>query len=99
MGKKFIILNIYTPYESSQNEDEYLNRLDCVMSFIQDNATTCFFIVGDMNADVYDGGSLFANNLIEFCSDNGLVLSSKEHLPAKSFTYTVSVMHGTQPCG
>lgn len=43
-GKRFIILNIYTPYERPQNEDEYLNRLACVMSFIQDNATTCFFI-------------------------------------------------------
>lgn len=25
-GQKFIILNIYTPYDCSQNEDEYLNR-------------------------------------------------------------------------
>lgn len=55
------------------------------MSFIQDNATTCFFIVGDMNAVVSGGSSLFANHLIKFWSDNGLVLLSKE--PAKSYKY------------
>ena len=26
-NKEFSILNVYTPYESQQNEDEYLNRL------------------------------------------------------------------------
>lgn len=58
--KNFTILNIYTPYECSQNKDEYLDRLACVMAFIQDNASTLFFIVGDMNADVSDGSSVFA---------------------------------------
>ena len=37
------------------------------MSFIQDNASTCFFIVGDFNADV----SVFAKHVVQFCSDNG----------------------------
>ena len=93
--KNIIILNIYTPYECSQNEDEYLNRLAWVMSFIQDNASTCFFIVGDMNADVSDGSSIFANHLMQFCSDNGLVLSSKLLLPDSSYTYISEAWHTT----
>jgi len=71
---------------STQNEDEYLNRVACVMSFIQDNVSTCVFIMDDMNADVSDGCSLFANHIMHFCSDNGLILSSKVHLPDNSYT-------------
>lgn len=93
--KNFIILNIYTPYECSQNEEEYLNRLACVMSFIQDNASTCFFIVGDMNADVSDGSALFAKHLMQFCFDNGLILSSKVLLPDSSYTYISEAWHTT----
>ena len=30
------------------------------MSFIKDNASTCIYVVGDMNADVSDVNFLFA---------------------------------------
>ena len=33
--KSIIILNVYTPYECIQNEDEYLSRLAFIMSFIR----------------------------------------------------------------
>jgi len=46
--KKFIILNIYTLYERHRNEDEFLNWLSYVISFNQENASTCFFNVGDI---------------------------------------------------
>ena len=93
--KKFIILNIYTPYECYQNEGEYLNRLACVMSFIQDCASTCIYVVGDMNADVPDVNSLFANHLMQFCSDGGLILSSKVLMPDNSYTYISEAWHTT----
>jgi len=32
-NKEFIILNIYTPYECQQNEDEYLHRLAFIKYF------------------------------------------------------------------
>lgn len=35
-GKIFIILNIYTPYESYDHVDEYVSRLAFVQSFIED---------------------------------------------------------------
>lgn len=56
---------------------------------------TCFFIVGDMNADISDSSSLFGNHLLQFCSDNGLILSSKVHLPANSYTYISEAWHTT----
>lgn len=64
-----------------------------LMSFIQDNASTCVFIVGDMNANVSDGNSLFSNQLLQCCSGNGLFLSSKMLLPKNSYTYISEAWH------
>lgn len=63
------------------------------MSFIHDSASTCVYIVGDMNADVSDGNSLFANHLLQCCYDNGLFLSSKIILPDNSYTYISEGWH------
>lgn len=48
-----------------------------------------------MNADITDSKSLFANHLNQFCEDNGLILSSKDLLPANSFTYVSEAWHTT----
>ena len=92
---KFTVLNIYTPFESSANESEYLNRLAYVMACIQDNLSSRIFIVGDWNADLSDHRSTFASHLKHFCSDNGLFLSSELLLPNDSYTYTSEAWHTT----
>ena len=84
--KKLIILNVYMPYECTQNEEEYLCRLAFIVSYIQDNSSSCIYVVGDMNADVTGDNSLFGKHLIQSCSDSGLTLSSKILLPEDSFT-------------
>ena len=94
-GKKFTILNIYTPYESYESEDEFLNRLACIQSFIEDNECTCVYVTGDFNSDVSDKSSLFAKHLIHFCDENKLMLSSKMLLPDNSFTYVSEAWHTT----
>lgn len=53
-NKEFFILNVYTAYECCQNEDEYLNRLAFISSFIQNSNTSCVYVIGDMNADISD---------------------------------------------
>ena len=93
--KKLIILNVYTPYECYQNEDEYLSRMAFIMSFIQDNPSTCICVVGDMNSDVSDANSLFGKHLMQFCVDSGLILSSKVLLPDNSYTYISEAWHTT----
>ncbi|MGL5566765.1 MAG: endonuclease/exonuclease/phosphatase family protein, partial [Plesiomonas sp.] len=35
-SSKFVILNIYTPYECPENEDKYINCLASVLTFIKD---------------------------------------------------------------
>ena len=44
--KVFLILNIYTPYECYNNEDDYVNRLAFISSFVKETSYTCIFIVG-----------------------------------------------------
>lgn len=74
--KDFVILNMYIPYECHQNEDEYLNMLAFINSFIQNNTSSSVYVIGDMNADISDRNSLFANHMAQFCQDN-FILSSK----------------------
>lgn len=73
-------------HESHENEDEYHNRLAFINAFIQDNSTYSVYVVGDMNADITDSDSLFANHLTRFCEDNNFILSSRVLLPADSYT-------------
>ena len=72
----FVILNVYTPYESRENEEEYLNRLAFINAFMQDNDTSSVYVIGDMNADIAENNSVFANHLTHFCEENIFVLSS-----------------------
>lgn len=55
----FIILNVYTPDECPGNEDEYIQRLAFIGSFIEESECTCIYVMGDFNADVSDVKSLF----------------------------------------
>lgn len=45
-NREFIILNMYTPFESRQNDDEYVNRLAAISSFISDHQCTSICILG-----------------------------------------------------
>ena len=93
--KEFVVLNVYTPYECRENEDEYLHRLAFINSFIQDSSCSNIYVVGDMNADLLDSKSLFSNHMLQFSEDNNLILSSKECLPINSYTYISEAWHTT----
>ena len=94
-NREFIVLNVYTPYECKDNEDDYLFKLAFINSFIQDNQCTCIYVVGDWNADISDCSSLFAKHLIQFCDDNVLTLSSQVLLPDDSYSYISEAWHTT----
>lgn len=99
-NREFVILNIHTPYECAQNEDEYMNRLGFVSFFIDEYKFTSIFVVGDMNADVSKKlikQSLFAKHVQHFCDDNNLVVSSQLLLPQDSFHYNSEAWHMVGP--
>lgn len=52
-------------------------------------------VIGDMNADISDSNSSFANHMVQFCQDNNFILSSKVILPADSYTYISEAWHST----
>lgn len=93
--KQFTVLNIYTPYEAYEHEDEFMNRLAFIQSFIEDNSSSCVYVVGDLNADMSDSKSLFGAHLQQFCNEANLILSSKALLPSTSFTYISEAWHTT----
>lgn len=93
--KKFVIINIYSPYECLENESDYLEKIAFIAAFVSELDTTSVYLVGDWNADISDNNSLFANHLRHFCSDNNFVLSSLHSLPADSYTYVSEAWHTT----
>lgn len=93
--KRSAVLNVSTPFESSENESEYLNGLAYIMAYTQNNSSSSIFIVGDWNADISDHRSIFAKHLKHFCSGNGLFFSSEMLLPNDSYTYTSEAWHTT----
>ena len=84
-------MNVYTPYEYHSNDDVYLERLAFINAFIEENEYTSVYIMGDFNAAISDGKSLFGQHLIQFCNDNKLILSSRVLLPAASFTVRLGI--------
>lgn len=66
--KDLITLNMCAHYETRENEDEYLFAYYLLL-FIVD-------VTGDINADIADSGSSFANLLTHLCEHDIFILSS-----------------------
>lgn len=89
------IVNVYLPYQCSENEDKYLDCLGALNSMVEELQTTAFVIIGDWNANLRDiSNSPFARHMLDFCEDNGYIISSQSFLPAPSHTF-VSEAWGT----
>ena len=85
---KFIILNVYLPYQKHEHEDLYLEQLGYIKSFIDEINSTSLVILGDFNANLgLMGTKLFTNHMTEFCSDNNMLISSQILLPRDSYSY------------
>ena len=85
---KFIILNVYLPYQKHEHEDLYLEQLGYIKSCIDEFNSTNLVIVGDFNANLGQTGTkLFTNHMTEFCSDNTMLISSQLLLPRDSYSY------------
>lgn len=50
----YCILNVYYYFICILNEEEYLNRLAFIGSFIEESAYTNIYVMGDMNANIVD---------------------------------------------
>ena len=91
----FYILTVYMPYNSSENEDEFLEKLGILVSLVNDIDSPFIWIVGDFNAHIGNSPSNFGRYLIDTCIENDLVFSSKILLPFDSFTYISDMWNST----
>ena len=86
-AKKCVIFNVYMPYQCNDNEPLYVEKLGILKAIIDELDNTCYAIVGDWNANLKNiDNSLFANHMLNFCSENNLKISSCVHLPGNSYT-------------
>ena len=85
---KFVILNVYMPYQKREHEDLYMEQLGYIKAFIEEINSTNLVIIGDFNANLgLTGTKLFTNNMIDFCNDNSLLISSQLLLPNDTYSY------------
>ena len=83
-----VILNIYMPYQCSQNQEQYIDNLWNIYSFIESINTTNFMIIGDWNANLgTSGNSLFGPIMEEFCKENNLIISTQNLLPPNTYSH------------
>ena len=90
---KLFTLNLYLPYQSSDNFEEFCNYLGKIAPIIEEKDTSSVVITGDFNAAV---NTPFESELIAMCENTGLVISDYEIFGRASYTYTyVSDVHNS----
>ena len=83
----FYIITAYLPYNSHENEDEFLEKLGILISIINDIDSPYIWVLGDFNAHIGKSPTNFGNQFNEACDENELIISDKILLPDNSFTY------------
>ena len=85
---KFIIFNIYMPYQIPDNDDRYVEYLGYIKACLDDISCTNFAIIGDWNANLGTSGTnLFKAHMTDFCISNSLQISSFMSLPCDTYTH------------
>ena len=88
---KHLFINVYMPYQTEDNYNNYVEQLCILESIIQDADTNSIAIIGDINANIT---SLFGNEITDFCDRLDLIVSDVKILSRDTFTH-VSDAHGT----
>ena len=64
---KFVLFNVYLPFQCFENEDEYISCLGSIKTFLEDIDCTNFLIMGDWNANLINSGTtLFRPYMLDF---------------------------------
>ena len=82
------------PFQSNDNEQEYLEKLGIINGIINDLDSGHTFVLGNFNAYLGLMQSNFGKIFQDPCNENNLVISSKILLPSSSYTF-VSERWGT----
>ena len=94
---KLLVLNVYMPVCAEENKDEFLFYLTKIDSTISNYSSPYSLVFGDFNASLASetsSGNMFGKCLQKYCSEENLIISDMDHLPADSYTY-ISDAHGS----
>ena len=63
------------PYQCSGSEPSYLEKLGGIEAITDELDNTCYAIIGDWNVNFCDiDNSMFAGHMLNFCSENNLII-------------------------
>jgi len=85
-----LIINVYLPYCSEDNTDEFLYYLSRIDSLISDYNSPYIIALGDYNAHVSQSGHhghKFGEHFLHFCQEENITLSDVALLPDDTYTY------------
>ena len=68
--------NTYFNLFKTPDEDAFVEKMGVLSSIMEDIEVTCVSIMGDWNADISDGDSVFGTQLRVFCEENNVILST-----------------------
>ena len=71
----FTISVVYLPFECTDHEDEYIEKLSLLESYLDSLNHGSYAIIGDFNANIASSRSTFAKYITEFSNHNGLIFS------------------------
>ena len=91
---KITILSVYLPYQSSANDDDFIEKIQFLETICSDPSLGDVIILGDFNANA-NNSSLFFNRVLDFCNNNSMNCIDYECLLSGSFTYYSEVWHTT----
>ena len=93
---KFVIFNIYMPYQCAENEDLYYENLGYINTILGETQCTNYAVIGDWNANLGSTGTkLFREPMLNFCRENELVVSSYAMLSNNSYTHIHTYLGNT----
>ena len=88
-GTDTLIINVYLPYYSAENFEEYLLYIGKITNFIAESETNNIFIIGDFNADLH---SPFHREWLAYADENNFHFSDIKRLQCSTFSH---INHGS----
>jgi hypothetical protein len=87
---KFLLINVYLPYECNENSDEFVDQLIHIETLILSNLDCYVIIGGDCNVD-FSRTTPHTALLDSFCANNCLKIACQHNTSSVDFTYHFSM--------
>ena len=94
-GQKVLFINVYLPFCCDENLPDFQYYLAKLNDIIESYDSPYVVVIGDFNADTRSTQK-FGSELLDFCQDEGLILSDLVHVKDHTNNFTFVSNHGTK---